>query len=216
MEDGSGAEGREEVALEEGDAIRDTVEADVFPSGLEGVGREVRGNDPASRQGVGQGHSDRARSGADVKNSGSGVAFEAIDEGFHQDLGFGPGDEDMGGDFEGEGKEFGLAQDLLEGDPFQALSNRGLEALLLGWRKNLVDMEGKFGPGDAAQVGQQPLGFGPGIWNASVPKGIDGPGEGVGEGGHGSLIGGDGFDVVFLGFHFLGLIGQTQGVNEFV
>ncbi len=216
MEEGSGAEGGEEVAPEEGDAIRDTVEADVFPGGLEGVGGEVRGNDSASRQGVGQGYSDRARSGADVKNSGSGAAFEAIDEGFHQDLGFGPGNEDMGGDFEGEGEEFGLSQDLLEGDPFQALSNRGPEALLLGWSKDLVGMEGEFGPGDAAQVGQQPFGFGPGVWDAGVPKGIDGPGEGVGEGGHGKLIGGDGCDVLFLGFHFLGLIGQTQGVDEFV
>ena len=96
---------------------------------LERSRRKIHGRHMGMGEGVPKHNRDGARAGAHVDHAGAGLGADAFEQRFHQVLGFGTGDEDIGRHLEEQAKKLLRASDVLHRLGSQAA---GEKALVLG------------------------------------------------------------------------------------
>lgn len=96
---------------------------------------------------VGERDGDGSAAGAYVEDAEWLVGGESVEDGFDEELGFGAGDEDGGGDLEGDAVEVLGAGDVLDGFEGEAAGEEGFVGGLV------IGGEGSFGMGEEGGVG---------------------------------------------------------------
>ena len=108
----------EEVGLEEGDVVGEAEAGGVVLGDGKGRGVEVGSGDARGGKLGGECEGNGAGAGADVEDVGpaeSGAGSNPVENGFNEELGFGAGDEGVGGDAEVEAVELLVAGEVLDG-----------------------------------------------------------------------------------------------------
>ena len=147
----------EEVRLDEVDAIRDCVFRGVALSDCERCGGDIGSDDAGAGEFFGEGDGDAAGAGTDVGDDqafagehlfAGGVNFaksEAVESDFDQMFGFGPGNENVGRNFEPKAPKFLCAGKMLRGFARGSSAEQHREFLGVGYGDRFLGMRVKPG-----------------------------------------------------------------------
>ena len=153
---------REEIGLEEGDAVAEVEAAGVVLGDGEGGRIEVGGGDVGGGEVGGDGDGDGAGAGADVEDARGaegGAGGDPVQDGFDQELGFGAGDEGVAGDTEVEAVELLMAGEVLDGFFGGAAGDEGAVGAEEGGGELGVGVGDEPGAVAEEEMGEQSLGL---------------------------------------------------------
>lgn len=116
-------QGREEVGLEKMDTVGHVMFAGVGGGYGKSFGGDVEGGDVSMGEMGGESDCDGSGAGADVGDLQGLIGWQAVEDGFNEELCFGAGDQDGWSDFEEEAVKLLLAGDVLDGLVVQAAAD---------------------------------------------------------------------------------------------
>jgi hypothetical protein len=153
-------ERREEIAVQEADALGEAASFGVVMGNGEGGGRDVDGGDGGVLEDGGERDGDGAGAGADVGDVEVriGLGASPVEDGFDKMLGLGPRDEHVRGDAKFEAEELLGAGEVLEWLLRSAAGGKRAEGVEVGRREFVVEVGEEPGAVAVEDVGEQGLG----------------------------------------------------------
>jgi hypothetical protein len=131
----------------------------IFPSELEGVGRNIKAEVMVLRLSAGQSERNGSRSCADVDDPTRRLILDELGSEFDEEFGFGPGNEGGRATTKRESGKRGSAGDVLNGFAGGPAPNKGAEVFKLGRGEFAFELEVQTETGQRKGVGNEQFGL---------------------------------------------------------